>query len=823
VAWLTLGTSDDTPSAFWEGVLRAIERSGAVPGDHPLSSVTMEAGVSETVLLALFRGLGDLPRPMLLVLDDFHVIEDPAILEGVANLVTHHTTLHLMLLTRRDPPLPLHRLRVSGALAEVRASDLAFDANAVSSLAGRTGMLRLDAGQVDSILARTEGWPVGVRLAVTYLSTEGDDAAFERFGGTEKSVAEFLLAEGLARHDAETTTFLLRTSVVEWLTGEFADALVPGGHGLDRLEMLERTNSFVSCIDRDRSIYRVHPLLRELLVHRLRRDDPEGYRQANRAAARWLDDADEPIEAIGHAVAAEDWDLAGDIFLRAAPWITTAHRFRLAGYLRAIPYDRLPPSAVLELCAAGAELVAGRYDALAAHVALARRAAREGDGLPPLGLALIEVFAAVAARQGGDVQAVMDAATATLAHLAQSPPSPAVDRLRPIALHQRTVGHMMVTGDTASALDVFSAVADAYQGDTTLVSFNARVYRAWCLALAGRLDESEAAATGLLREASSFGWTSSVHALPAHLTLGQIHLLRAEEAEAFRAVMAGLAATAGVTELWPRVALHLTRASVAAARHRPRAALASFENALAERGSRPVPRALADMWLRTHVDVALLVGDEAAVRRLEGSGGDAWSATRWSSSARIALARSDLETAEAAAARVLRHHRPDDPADDLADMLSAIEAQLVLAMVADRRRRPHESVMCIQAAVDLARPQRLLQPVIATDRDRAVVVLRRALTDGVVTADPFVSSILTRLSPEASSLPEPDPLVEPLTERELAILAELPTWKSNAEIAAEFYVSVNTVKSHLRHLFRKLEVANRRQAVLRARSLGLIP
>jgi LuxR family maltose regulon positive regulatory protein len=125
--------------------------------------------------------------------------------------------------------------------------------------------------------------------------------------------------------------------------------------------------------------------------------------------------------------------------------------------------------------------------------------------------------------------------------------------------------------------------------------------------------------------------------------------------------------------------------------------------------------------------------------------------------------------------------------------------------------------------VDLARPQRLVQPCLAIDPERAGVVLRRSLADGVVHADEFASSILPRLSPESPPISEPDPLIEPLTERELAVLAELPTWKSNAEIAAEFYVSVNTVKSHLQHLFRKLEVSSRRQAVLRARALGLIP
>jgi LuxR family transcriptional regulator, maltose regulon positive regulatory protein len=824
-AWLTLGTGDDTPAVFWESFLRAMETSGAIPEGHPLSSVTTSGGVSEEVLLALFRGLRALPEPLLLILDDFHVIEHPAILEALANLVAHDTSVNLMLLTRQDPALPLHRLRLSGDLAEVRASDLAFDADAVLRLASRTESLHLSPEQVETFLVRTEGWPAGVRLATMYLSREHDDPTLEGFGGTERSVAEFLLAEVLARHDTGTTDFLLRTSVVEWLTGELADALVPGGHGLAGLEQLEQANTFVTCVDRERSVFRFHPLLRDLLMHRFRRDDAVGYREAHRAAARWLDGADEPVEAIGHAVAAEDWHLAGGIFFKAAPWLITGHRFRLAQHLRAIPYEKLPPAADLELCAAGAALVAGRYDALAGHMESARQLVRDGDVLPPLGSAVMEVLAAVAAREYGDPRRVMDAATATLEQLAQSPPSLAVEGLQPIAVHQRTVGYLMLTGDAASALEVFSAVADAQQGDTTLVSFNARVYQAWCLALAGRLDESATVAREVLREASVLGWSSSLHALPAHLARAMTHLHRAEGPDAYRAAMAALAATAGVTELWPTVALHLTRASIAVCRHRPRAALAYFENALATRGSRPVPRALADMWVRTHVDVALLVGDAAAMRPLEDAEPGARSATWWSSHARHALAHGDVEAAETAAERVSRSLPAEESTDeDLADVLAAIEACLVLGVVADRRRRPQESAAYIRSALDLARPQRLVQPFLATEPERIAFILQRALTDGVVVhPDAFVQEILPRLSPDGLAPPEPDPLIEPLTERELAVLAELPTWKSNAEIADEFYVSINTVKTHLHHLFRKLDVPNRRQAVRRARELGLIP
>lgn len=820
LAWLTLGSSDDSPAMFWDAVLHSIERTGAMSEGHPLRTVTAAAGVSEEVLLALFRGLRALPAPMLLILDDFHLVEDPAILEAVENLVAHETSVNLMLLTRWDPALPLHRLRLAGDLAEVGAADLAFDSDAVKSLAGRTEALKLTPEQVETLLSRTEGWPAGVRLATMYLTRQKDDPALEGFGGTNWSVAEFLLAEVLARHDPPTTDFMLRTSVVEWLNGELAEALVPGSNGMARLEMLERANTFVTCVDRERGLFRYHPLLRDLLAHRLRRDDAAGYREAHRAAARWLDGADEPVEAVGHAIAAEDWQLAGDVFFKAAPWLVTAQRFRLARHLQSIPYDRLPPTAPLELCAAGAELVAGRYDGVALRVDSARKLVSTGDLLPPLGAALLEALAAAAARERGDVQGTIEAATASLAHLTGSPPGPAVERLRPIAVHQRTVGTFMVTADAVTALEAFSGVADAGPGEMTLSSFNARAYQSWCLALAGRLDQAEEAAEKLLLVASRLGWTSLLQAHPAHLALATVRLLRGEEAEAYRSAMAGLTVTVGPRELWTTVALHLVRASTAAARRRPRAALASLGDAAAARGSRPIPLALTETWARTQVDVALVVGDEPATRLVADQGPTSRSASWWASCARLAVARGDLDAAEAAADDVFRCLPPGEPPESLADVLAALEAWQVRALVADRRRLPHESAVCIRSALEIARPHRLVQPFLATEPERTGVVLQRSLADGVVRTDAIVQQVLTKVQPQAAA--EPDPLVEPLTERELAVLAELPSLKSNAEIAEEFYVSVNTVKTHLHHLFQKLDVANRREAVRRARDLGLI-
>lgn len=817
-SWLTLDAGDDNPASFWDAVLRAVAHSGAVPEGHPLSSVSTAAGVSEEVLLTLFRGLAGLPRPLLLVLDDFQVIENPAILAALVDLVAHETSVHLVLLTRFDPPLPLHRLRLSGHLADIRAADLAFGAAAVTRLARRAESLHLTSKQVDAILTRTEGWPAGVRLATMYLARHGGDRGLQGFTGTERSVAEFLVAEVLERYDPDTTEFLMRTSVAERVTGDLADAIVPGEDGLARLDTLERANHFVVCVDRERTTYRYHPLLRGLLLHRLRQDNPEGYRAAHRAAARWLVTRGDPVVALAHATAAQDWSLVADVFFEASPSLLGAGRSAVAEQLQAIPFELLPPSAALELCAAGLEFASGHLDAMAAHVEAARRLVAASDVLSPVGTAVMELLTAAAARARGDVPRIIEASTAALRPLADTPPRPATQGLRSIATTQRAVG-LLLAGDLASASDAFTAIVEeAHPGDVALSVFASRAYLSWSHMLAGHVDSGEATAREVLKDASARGWTSLAQVRPAHLAIATAHLLRADAAEADRAVSAGFAAHVGGEELWPTVALRLTHASVAVSQGRPRAAQAALEKALATAGGLRVPLPLADAMLRAKTDVALLAPDTPATRAPQDSGSGPRSATWWSSRARRDLARGNLDAAEAAADRV---PRPPE-SDDLADVLAAVEAWLVLALIADRRRRPQAATESMRSAVELARGERLVQAILAADPDRVAVIFQRIVTAGLLQSDELVPNVLARLPRQEPTAPEPEPLIDPLTERELAVLSELPTMKTNAEIASEFFVSPNTVKSQLQQLFRKLGVPNRREAVRRARELGLI-
>ncbi len=819
VAWLTLTDIDDHLNVFWRDLLQAILATGAIPTDHPLSRASTAAGVPAEVMVTLHQGLATLPGPMVLVLDDFHVIEDAGVLEAVQRLVDLHSPLRLILLTRVDPLLALHKLRVEGQLVELTSRDLAFGPDEVERM-GRAASLALTRQDVDQVLAHTEGWPAGVRLATMYLSRPGSDNPISQFTGTEQSVSEYLLAEVLDRNDPATRQFLLRTAVADRLTAELADAIIPGSRGQALLERLERTNQFVTALGPDRTWFRYHPLLRDLLVHTLRRDDPEAFLAAHRAAATWLASR-EPLTALEHAAAAGDWSLFAAIFTAAAgPALVGAARPILAQQLRHVPYGQLPASVPIQLCAAGLGLASGQIDAMDEHVAQARALLDHDESPPdPAAVILLELLAGARTRHRGDAAGTLASGAAAMRALDAADPFPAADSYRAIAAHNRGVG-LLWTGHTPEARTSFEQVEILDPAsDIEITRVTARGHLAMCHLIEGRLDEAQLLAVAVVESAAARGWASMFYIRPAHWTLATARLLRGDAQGADRAATAGLAADMGGVEPAPLLALTITQGLTAVSLGRPRAAEQAAARIRAQLSGWTAPDHLADEVERLMTEISLVTGDSG---RLTGpapvsAGFSRSSATGHASRARLLLATGDLAGAREAAQRATSGQ---DNAT-IADLVAQVEAWIVLAHVADRRRLRAEAVDALGHAIDLARPSGLVRPFQVAEP--GIAPLLRELHPGGASTDAFTTGLATRLARGGPSAPEPQPLIEPLTARELAVLAELPTMKSNSEIAAESYVSVNTVKAHLKGAYRKLDVSNRRDAVRRARDLGLIP
>ncbi len=815
VAWLTAQRQSNNLASFWDDVIATLRSTGALPADHPLQSLSVSAGVSEEVLASLLDGLESLPGPVLLVVDDFHEITDPGVLDSVTRTTQRAGMLHLLLLGRITPALPLHRLRVSGELAEVNAEDLAFTAAEIGALAHASD-LDLTPAQVEQVLTRTEGWPAGVQLALLRASRSGPDAV-ATFAGTDRSVAEYLVAEVLDRNDPDTRDFLLRTSVTGQMCADLAAQIVAEAPAQALLERLEERNEFVTAMGSDRVWFRYHPLLRDLLDHALRRDDPAAHRQALQAAARWWAEHGDPILAMSHAASAQDWELFGSIYLAGAgPSLVGVERGALGELLGAVPYATLQEDASLHLAQAGAALVGGHLGAMSVHTDRARTLQASDTPTRPGQRVLTELLTCAAGRFLGDPQQVAQAGAAALDLLDVAEPMPATRGYRLIATQNLGVGQLW-SGDLAGAERSLSEVLGAAtEPDVDLARLGARAHLALTRALQGDLEGAADLATQALDWAAVRGWNTVLQARPAHTALALVRLVRGEADAAAAAIAAGLAAVVGGVELLPTAALHAMHAEAALSQGRLRAAGQSMRQASASAQVGRAEGVIVEVLAHAATEVFLVGLADGAGSTLKAELPPETPLLA-SCVARRQLAAGDPQVACRTAEAVVAAEEQET----LFDRIALVEAWLVIAVAKDQSWAADQATHAMARAVAIARPQGLVRPFQVT-RSARVSILLAAVQRDAGEEDPFVTHLLYSLRDAGPRASEPEPLSEPLTERELAMLRALPTMRSNTEIAADTYLSVNTVKAHLKGLFRKLGVSSRREAVERGRDLGLL-
>ena len=309
----------------------------------------------------LINALGERPDPVVLVLDDLHEAASPGVVADLEVLAEHGPpSLRLVLSTRVDPTLRLQRLRLAGRLGEVRAADLALTTAEARSLCEEAGV-DLDDGHLDLLVERTGGWPVGVKLAALSLQGTPDPGAFvDSFAGDDRGVSDYLVTEVLSRQPAERLDFLLRTSQVDPISGELADALTGGSAGRAVLAELASHHGLATPLDSRGEWYSYLPLLREVLRLESAYRIPEQLPQVHRRAARWFADRGRALDALRHAVAGEAWDLAADLV--GQHWLPLLARGKgsaLREYLERIPEQVVGADAELALAAAGLHFEAG--------------------------------------------------------------------------------------------------------------------------------------------------------------------------------------------------------------------------------------------------------------------------------------------------------------------------------------------------------------------------------------------------------------------------------------------------------------------------------
>lgn len=828
VAWVSLDADDNDPARFWSHVLAALRSCDVIPADNPLAELAPLQHPSETFYGRLTGGLAQLWQPVVLVLDDLHQVTDRAVLTRLAAILRQPPpALRLVLITRVDPQLPLARLRLAGQLGEVRADDLAFTAREAADLFAQSGLV-LTPAEIDRLVERTEGWAAGLRLAaLTFESktTAGPSQPslsqlVDQFVGDDQSVIDYLLDEVLSGLPDADRDFLLRTSVVDEVCAELAQTLTGRPDSQRLLETLERSNAFVTQVGTGRVWFRYHQLYREMLGHELLLRAPSLAPATHRAAAAWYSSHDEPIPALRHAIAAHDWAFIDTLAIHTLlPHILGPDRETLCALIRQLPEDQIQTHAGLSLAVAMRDFLLRDLEGMAERAAAAARLAAEKaepDRAPTLVITRLVEMAA--ARLRGDVLAVIDAATRAESLLAGIPadvvPAPAYQGL---IFVNRGVS-LLWTGDLVAAERELSAgLKAATAAGVDLSQMSALGHLALISVGSGVLRVAYARARAAADIAERRGWTAEALAATGYLALALCHFEWGNLEEARRWLDLATVAHQDAHEPTVEVGLQLARARFARAAGDMPAARTAIAAARSVYDNRPLPGFLHRLVIIEQADLDLASGQPDRVRDrfpgLDTDGGDADSTDR--ERVRLALAQLALGQPQQAGTTVqpLLTDQPANPGP-------AVEAWLVTALAADRLREDARALDAVSHALKLAAPETRRRPFTATHHRLHELLTRHARLVG--TEPHFVEEILTDLaSLHARRLP-PAPLDQPLTDRETAILRYLPTLYTNAELADQLHLSVNTVKAHLKSLYRKLNVPSRRQAVHRARELGLL-
>jgi LuxR family transcriptional regulator, maltose regulon positive regulatory protein len=408
--WLSLDPSDNDPVWFWMYVVAALQKVSAEVGIRAVELLAMGADPVQVVLPTLLNDLDTIASPMVLILDDSHVVVNRAVHEQLAFFIGRlPANLHLVLATRSDPMLPLARLRASGDLAELRTDDLRFRASEAHNLLNNVLGLDLSDADIQLLHRRTEGWAVGLNLAALSLAGRADAAAFiKTFAGDNRHIVDYLMAEVLDGQPPHMRSFLLRTSVLGRLSGPLCDAMLQTSDSASVLEKIERENLFVVPLDMSRHWYRYHQLFGELLRIELHRSEPDVVADLHRRAATWFETGVLIEEALRHLIAAGDVARSADLI--AADWVDEFNGGGLStisGYL-----DLLPEETVLQdprLCVARAwiALSVGQLDDAAEWIeAVEAGSLADGDGIS----AQVVVLRAVHSFKTGDVAAALETA-----------------------------------------------------------------------------------------------------------------------------------------------------------------------------------------------------------------------------------------------------------------------------------------------------------------------------------------------------------------------------------------------------------------------------
>jgi LuxR family maltose regulon positive regulatory protein len=831
-AWLALDQSDNDATSFWTYLVAALRKAVPSVGATALSLLQSPQPPIQAVLTALLNELSLVSTDVVLVLDDYHVIDALGVQDGMAFLLEHlPPRVHLVIATRADPGLPLPRLRARGELVEIRAADLRFTPNEAASYLNEVMQLNLAAEDLAALEDRTEGWIAALQLAALSMQGRDDVHGFiAGFAGDDRYIVDYLVTEVLQRQPEAVRDFLLVTSILERLTGSLCDAVTGQERGKATLEALERGNLFVVPLDSGRHWYRYHHLFADVLRAHLQEEQPERISLLHRRASDWYEQNDGRSDAIRHALAAHDFPGAARLIELAFPAMRrTRQESVLLGWLKALPDDLLRNRPVLDIAYAASLLASGQFDGAEARVLDAER--------------WLDPTATRSAAESGGMVVVDDEEFRRL----------------PASIAMYRAVRAQGRGEVTAALEHARRALTLVREDDYLVHAGASQFMALVSWASGDLEAAQMAyiaAVAALRRAGHVADTFGCALALADILITQGHLRRAMgtyEQALQLAIEGDLRGTAdmhvGMSQLYrerddlPAATQHLLRSQelgeyggLPQNRHRWRVAMARIRDS---QGDLDGAEELLDEAERLYEgdyfpDVRPIAALRARLWIAQGRFGEALA---WARERDLAAA-DDLsylrEFEHITLARALLAKSKSDGANGSFREATGLLGRLLAAAEAGARTGNTIEILLLQA---LAHQMR-------SDIPAALVPLKRALTlaepEGYVRvfvdegasiaellqeaakrriAPSYVGRLLAAFGTAEGRSPVRLALAEPLTGTELEVLRLLRTDLNGPAIARELVVSLNTVRTHTRNIYTKLGVNDRRAAVRRAEEL----
>jgi LuxR family maltose regulon positive regulatory protein len=815
VAFVQVRRDEQDAQVFWLALLNAVCHSPDTISETEPSTATPDFDV-RTLADRVFSELARQRGRVALVIDDLHELHSPESLAQLTRLLTSlPPNAHAVLATRRDLRLRLHQLRLAGELAEIRGADLRFTGRETRELLDAAGVVVSDA---DAALLhqRTEGWAAGLRLAVISLAGHPDPGRFvAEFSGSDRTVAEYLVAEMLGRQPEDVQQLLLRTSLLDRVNGELAD-LLAGRPGSERILLgLEDANAFVVSLDPERTWFRYHHLFGDLLRLELRRRLPEEVPVLHRRAAGWFAAHGQAADAIRHTQAAGDW--------REAARLLADHSFSLTmdgqgqtvrALLRAFP----PGAGHLELALvrAASSLAGGRLDEAAAHLAVAEAyaATTPPDRQRRLRVAVASLKLRLAARRGHLAGVTEQVSFLDFSVTGESEEEIALGNdLRAVAL--------MNLGTVEASVGLADAEGHLREGAVLARKIGRPYLEVRCLVQLGPASRFRSFATVQLRcreaiaLAERHGWGAEWMIAPALVTLADTMVWTGECDEAERLLQRAARTLQADTGPDIRLLLHQTTGILMAARGRNHEALEEFSAAeylqSQLEGSHAIAGQVTGWMLATQARLGMTGEASAALAALSDEQAD--SGELGNARAVICLAEGDPAGALGAVRNVLDGTAP------VIGYVTVVEAHLLAGLAHRELGDVRAANQAAERALALAEADRLVLPFAMTDA--------RALLEALPSHETAYAALLADILDVLRGSPAPPRedsarLPEELSPGELRVLRYLPTNLSRPEIAGELSVSVNTVSTHLRRIYAKLGANDRSAAVHRARELRLL-